>query len=369
MGRIVLFGATGYTGRLTAAALAAGGAPFLLAGRNGAALAELAAELEVDAATATADVSQPETVGALLGKGDVMLSTVGPFSKWGNPAIEAAIAAGASYLDSTGEPPFIRRVFEHFGPAAAAAGVPLLTAMGYDWVPGSLAAALAVEEAGDAVRRVDIGYFMSGTGTSVKQTMSGGTAASMLAIMLEPGFAYRSGRIVSEAAAKSVRSFEICGRDRPGVSAGAAEHFSLPQTYPQLNDVSVYIGALGALTRPMQAGMIGLGGLARLPGAKRSIETVLGRLAQGSTGGPDAEARAKSRSNVVAIARDGAGNPLAEVHLEGGNAYEFTAAFLAWAATELLAGRYEGEGAIGPVGAFGVDRLTEGVAAAGMRRA
>ena len=50
----------------------------------------------------------------------MLVSTVGPFVKWGEPAVRAAIAAGATYLDSTGEPPFIRRVFEEFGPAGRA---------------------------------------------------------------------------------------------------------------------------------------------------------------------------------------------------------------------------------------------------------
>jgi short subunit dehydrogenase-like uncharacterized protein len=47
--------------------------------------------------------------------------------------VQAAIAAGAHYLDSTGETPFIRRVFERFGGAAEAAGCGLVTAFGYDW--------------------------------------------------------------------------------------------------------------------------------------------------------------------------------------------------------------------------------------------
>ena len=49
----------------------------------------------------------------------MLVSTVGPFLRWGTPAIGAAIDAGAVYIDSTGEPAFIRRVFEHYGPRAA----------------------------------------------------------------------------------------------------------------------------------------------------------------------------------------------------------------------------------------------------------
>ncbi len=78
--------------------------------------------------------------------------------------MQAAIDAGAHYLDSTGETPFIRAVFERWGPRAEAAGCGLLTAIGYDWVPGNLAGALALRDAAaaDAATRVAIGYFLTG---------------------------------------------------------------------------------------------------------------------------------------------------------------------------------------------------------------
>jgi hypothetical protein len=88
---IVLFGATGYTGRLTAAALREAGAKPVLAARNPRTLAVLAEELGGGLETAVADVADPPSVRALLEPGDVMVSTVGPFARWGAPAIEAAI--------------------------------------------------------------------------------------------------------------------------------------------------------------------------------------------------------------------------------------------------------------------------------------
>src|SRR3978361_621396 len=103
-GRIVLFGATGYTGELVARALVARGARPVLAGR--------ASARGPARQTRVADVARPETVRALVEKGDVLVATVGPFVRWGAPAIEAAIDAGAHYIDSTGEPAFIRRVFD-----------------------------------------------------------------------------------------------------------------------------------------------------------------------------------------------------------------------------------------------------------------
>src|ERR1700712_1042801 len=163
-GRIVLFGATGYTGELTARELAGIGERPGLAGRGGARGRRPAEDLggldwevaDIGGAGGSA------AVRALLEPGDVLVSCVGPFQRWGAPAVEAAIDAGAHYLDSTGETPFIRRVFEQWGPRAAAAGVGLVTAMGYDWVPGNLAGALALRDAASsqAAVRVSVGYFM-----------------------------------------------------------------------------------------------------------------------------------------------------------------------------------------------------------------
>ena len=148
--RIIIFGATGFTGRQVAERLVAQGAAPVLAGRSEGPVRELAERLGVE--WRTADALRRNSVFALLERGDVLVSTVGPFAKWGEPAVRAAIAAHGTYIDSTGEPSFIRRVFEEFGAACAPCRRALLTAMGYDFVPGALAAALALEEAGERGR-------------------------------------------------------------------------------------------------------------------------------------------------------------------------------------------------------------------------
>src|SRR4051812_28935767 len=173
-GRIVLFGATGYTGELTARALVDRGARPVLAARSAERLETLAADLG-GLETRVADVAAPQTLAALVERGDVLVSTVGPFARLGEPAVAAAVAAGAHYLDSTGEGAFVRAVFERHGRAAQAAGCGLLTAFGYDWVPGNLAGALALRDAGPTATRVEVGYFAPGGGAG---SLSTGTRAS-----------------------------------------------------------------------------------------------------------------------------------------------------------------------------------------------
>ena len=239
----------------------------------------------------------------------MLVSTVGPFVKWGEPAVRAAIAAKGVYIDSTGEPPFIRRVYERVRPAGQRAGAALLPAMGYDYVPGALAAALALDEAGEDAVRVDIGYYAFGAG------ISAGTRRSAVGIMLNDGYAYRGGALQTARMAERVRSFAVKGKDRDAVSIGGSEHFGLPAVHPRLTDVNVYLGWFGALARPLQAGQPGGLGGAALPGVRGALKAAGDRLVE-VVGGPDEPG--SGISWVVAEAYDVGGQRLAEVQLHGG---------------------------------------------------
>ncbi|HEY7618372.1 MAG TPA: saccharopine dehydrogenase NADP-binding domain-containing protein [Solirubrobacteraceae bacterium] len=363
--RIVVFGATGYTGDLTARALVARGARPILAARTEARVRALAEELG-GLEWAVADVERPESVRALVERGDVLVSTVGPFARWGGPAVEAAIATGAHYLDSTGEGGFIRSVFERYGGAAQAAGCGLITAFGFDFVPGNLAGALALRDAGEAATSVQIGYFSPGGNAS---SMSGGTRASATGVMFSPGFAWRGGRLVDERPARDGRSFELRpGKRAAAVSVAGSEHFSLPRVYPGLRDVSVYLGWFGPASGAMRGLSAGVSAVTKLPGARGALQGMFGRLVKGSTGGPDAAARATNTSLVFAEAYDASGAQLAAVRLEGVNGYDLTAGFLAWGALAAAGGGLQGTGALGPVDGFGLDALEAGCAEAGLAR-
>jgi short subunit dehydrogenase-like uncharacterized protein len=363
--RIVVFGATGYTGDLTARALVDRGARPVLAARNEQRVRALAEELG-GLEWAVADVSRPDSVRALVERGDVLVSTVGPFARWGEPAVQAAIASGAHYLDSTGEGSFIRAVFERFGPGAQAAGCGLVTAFGYDWVPGNLAGALALRDAGPEATRVEIGYFNPGGGAS---SMSGGTRASAAGVILASGFAWHDGRLVDERPGRHGRAFELSrGKQARAISASSSEHFALPRIHPTLRDIDVYLGWFGPASEPLRAMTAVMEPVLKLPGARDVLGGVLGHLVKGSTGGPDAAARATSRSLILAEAYDPAGTRLADVRLEGVNGYDLTAGFLAWGAQTAAAGGLQGTGALGPVDGFGLDALEAGCAEAGIAR-
>jgi short subunit dehydrogenase-like uncharacterized protein len=378
MGRIVLYGATGYVGGLTARAMVAIGVRPVLAGRDQSRLDAVAARLSQAAGgakleTAVAGAAGPGPLRDLLGAGDVLVSTAGPFLKVGRPVVAAAVDAGAIYLDSSGEPPFIRAVFEEFGPRAERTGAVLLTAFGYDYMPGNLAGALALEEAGPGAARLRVGYFVRG---DLRRAGSAGTRASVAGVVLEAGYAFRGGHIVTERTAAHVTSFTIDGKTRPAFSIGSSEHFTLPRLRPTagttglsaqvaLTDVGVFLGWFGSATRLVQAGSALATPLGRLPGVRHALDALARRIQRSRAGPGTAQA---IRSDVVAVAGDAGGRTLATVHLTGGDPYAFTASVLAWAASQAASDGVQPAGALGPVEAFGVGAVESACAGAGFHR-
>ncbi len=368
MGRVILFGATGYTGRITAAAMVRRGLEPVLAGRSRASLDALAATLEGTGAfsTSLADAADPTSVRALLDSGsDVLVSTVGPFARFGGPALAAAIDAGAAYIDSTGEPSFVRRVFEQAGPRAAVNGARLLTAFGYDYVPGNLAGAIALRrarEAGRPASRVDVGYFVKGG-----MGLSSGTRASASGMLFEKSFAFRGGELRDVRPGGSVRSFDLGGQMWDGLPLGGSEHFALPRLDASLHDVGVYLGWAGKWTKAAAFGASALGVITSVPGVRRGLNMLSTRGVPETGQGPSPEDRAPGRSIAIANAYDPVGRLVNSVRVVGPTPYDLTAELLTWGASMFIAQRETGVGALGPADAFGVDELIAGCAGLKLR--
>ena len=362
-GRIVLLGATGYTGRLTAEALVARGARPVLAGRSAQRLDPLAQRLG-GLETATADVTDAASVRGLVEAGDVLVTTVGPFGELGEPAVRAAVDAGACYLDSTGEPPFIRRVFTEFGPAAQRSGAALFTAFGYDYVPGNLAGALALRAAGEAATAVRVGYFVTGRG---RAGFSRGTAVSMAGTLGQRGFAFRGGAVRDDAAGSRLGGFEVGGRHRDGISVGGSEHFTLPRLHPGLTEVDVFLGWFGSRSRLVHRMSRLSAPVMRIPPVAAAVRAAA-RAAAGRSRDPQPGDNDAVRTSVVAVATDAGGRVLAFVELDGPEPYGLTGDLLAWGATAAAGGAVDSTGALGPADGFGLDALESACAGIGLRR-
>jgi short subunit dehydrogenase-like uncharacterized protein len=368
-GRVVLLGATGFTGRLAAEALVRAGLAPVLAGRSEEALVALVADLAglglIDAAPTWehADASDPGSIRDLVrSPDDVLVTTVGPFTRLGRPALDAAIDQGCAYVDSTGEPPFVRAVFEHDHELALRRGARLLTAFGYDYVPGNLAGALALQDAGGAAIRVEVGYFVRGP-----MAASSGTRASLAAVVGARPFCFHGGRIAERSS--GVTDFGVDGSQRSGMPVGGSEHFALPRLSPGLREVGVYLGWAGQLTRAVHLSAQVTAQARRIPLVGPALDAGVAWAGGSATGvGPSALERSGSATVVVARALDGVGRVLGQALVEGPGPYDLTADLLAWAAAMLATRRELGAGALGPADAFGLPALVDGCAAMGLVR-
>jgi hypothetical protein len=219
----------------------------------------------------------------------------------------------------------------------------------------------AVEPRGGLATRVTVGYFVTGGGG-----FSSGTLASGAGLLLEPGFAWRGGRLRRERTARRLRSFPMGGRDWLGISYGGSEHYNLPRLAPGLRDVEVYLGWFGSRSRAVQVASAAAAPLARVPGARALVRAATGPLARRTGRGPDETARRTGASLIVAVASDAGGRELAQVRLRGPDPYTLTARLLSWGARRAADHGVAATGALGPVEAFGLVALLAGAAEAGL---
>ena len=183
---IVVFGATGFTGALTAEYLAHR-APattrWALAGRNRDKLEAVRRRLaEISPASAqlpllTADTGDASSMRKLAESTRVVITTVGPYIKYGEPVVAACAAAGTSYVDLTGEPEFVDLMWLRYHEQAQQTGARLIHSCGFDSIPYDLGALFAVQHLPEGAPIKLEGFVRAGG------TFSGGTYHSALHIM------------------------------------------------------------------------------------------------------------------------------------------------------------------------------------------
>ncbi|MGX1134586.1 short subunit dehydrogenase-like uncharacterized protein [Streptomyces glaucescens] len=176
---VVLFGATGFVGTLTAEYLAAHapeGLRWAIAGRSEEKLHRLRERLPGGAAIGVlrADVADPASLRRLAEHARVVATTVGPYVTYGEELVAACADTGADYLDLTGEPEFVDLMYVRHDVRARETGARLVHACGFDSVPHDLGAYFTVRQLPEGVPLTVDGY------VSVDAAFSGGTFASAL---------------------------------------------------------------------------------------------------------------------------------------------------------------------------------------------
>ncbi|NMO03050.1 saccharopine dehydrogenase [Gordonia sp. TBRC 11910] len=361
--RIVVFGATGYAGGLAVESLVRRGERPVLAGRSASKLAELAQSLGgLD--YQVADVADPAGVAALVSEGDVLVTGVGPFERVGWAAAQAAAAAGAHYVDSTGEVGFVRELQRRYDRLARDNGSVMLPAFGYDYIPGVLAGELAAKDAGPQARSIDVGYFATGP---LWRGLSQGTRKTVADGLTLPVTIFADGRLAERRAAQNVVRMPVRGAARSAILASGTEVLQLPIRYPHLRDVRVFNGWFPSLARPMQATSVLFNGLAKVAVGRKALDAGLSRMS-GPAGGPDEAERAKVRGVAVAVARSASGAILAQVEVEGPSPYTVTAELMAVAAQRLSRGQGVQPGVVGAIDGLGARAFEEVCAEADLGR-
>jgi short subunit dehydrogenase-like uncharacterized protein len=190
---VVVFGATGVTGRRVAAYLAERapetGSSWAAAARDIAKLERMLGEDGVPAPeTIAADIDDPDSLAAMASRASVVLDLVGPYTLYGRPVIEACVEGGAHYVDLTGEIPFVRQIIDGFDDLAREAGVKVVQVAGFEALPADLAVLLAVEAAqerwNEGLDEADLEVTVKGPPglPNPSDVISGGTAQSVVAI-------------------------------------------------------------------------------------------------------------------------------------------------------------------------------------------
>lgn len=185
---IIIYGASGFTGRLVAEYLQAqygtdSALNWAIAGRSEAKLAAVRDEMGLPAATplVAADADDPASLAAMAARARVIITTVGPYQLYGEGLVAACAEAGTDYVDLCGEPLWMRKMVETYDDAAKASGARIVFSCGFDSIPFDLGIHVLQDEAkkrfGAPVPRV------KGRVRAMQGTFSGGTAASLKASM------------------------------------------------------------------------------------------------------------------------------------------------------------------------------------------
>lgn len=331
---LAVFGATGYTGGLVLEQARARRLPIRVVGRSAERLEKAARPGEE---IRVADARDVDALAQAFDGAAVVASVAGPFLELGTAPLEAALEAGAHWVDTSGEQAFARLVYERFGARAEQRGLVVLTSFGFDYVPGDLAARLAAEGL-EPLDEVVVGYSVKGFASSA------GTRATLGHVLTQPQATFVDGEVVPSRFGATTRRFRFPFGERTAVEWAGTEPLTVPR-HTRVRTVRSYVRAPALAARAAALGPLALRA-ARVAGAVGS--------------GPSDRRRERTRFVVVAEARGPAGSRQATV--SGKDVYGLTALLVATAAEALHRGEARGAGALAPAEVFDARTLASKLA-------
>ena len=153
---IVVYGATGFTGKLCAEYIHASGRPikWAIAGRSADKLKTVQGGLSPEIEIIIADGDDDGALKAMTARAKVILSTAGPFHRYGSKLVAACVENSTHYVDITGENFWVKEMIEKHHEAAAAKGVRIIPSCGFDSIPSDLGSIFGIRKFGAPVKRV-----------------------------------------------------------------------------------------------------------------------------------------------------------------------------------------------------------------------
>jgi len=341
---LVLFGATGFTGGLTARYLAENGHAGLrwaLVGRNRAKLEAVCDTLTQEQggeapapALLIADAADPAALAKVAEAAKVVATTVGPYALYGEPLVAACSAAGTDYLDLTGEPEFVDRMWLDYHEQARRSGARLVHCCGFDSIPHDLGAYLTVKQLPEGVPLTVNGYARVGghfSGGTYHSAVTGFARArqTVSAARQRQRLDRRSGgRRVRSASPRLRRDADLGGWVVPlptidgsvvRRSAAALDRYGPDFTYGH-NAVAKHLGSVAAVAGGATATFL----LAQLPPTRKLVLKAMPSPGEG----PSEETRDKAWFKVTFIGEGGGKRVVTEV-TGGDPGYTETAKMLA----------------------------------------
>ncbi len=341
---LALFGATGFTGGLTARYLARNGPEGLrwaLVGRNLGKLEAVRASLEAEQAPGVpapellvADAADSAALAKVAEAAKVVVTTVGPYALYGEPLVAACAAAGTDYVDLTGEPEFVDRMWLGYHELARQSGARLVHCCGFDSIPHDLGAYFTVKQLPEGVPLTVNGYVRMGgefSGGTFASAINGfGRARQTLSAARRRRQTERrpAGRRIHSAPPRPRRDSGLGGWvipfptiDGPVVrrSAASLERYGPDFSYGH-NVVAKHLASVAATAGGVGVALV----LAQLPPTRK----LLLKSSRSPGEGPSEEVRAKSWFKVTFVGEGGGKRVVTEV-AGGDPGYDETAKMLA----------------------------------------
>ena len=347
---VVVYAASGYTGRLACEWLARLEVPFIAAGRNQARLEEVAQQMRTLGADCEARATEhtPRGLRELFRGAKVVVNISGPFSLLGHAVVDAALVEGCHYLDSTGEQDFMLDVRREYGAAFEKARLVLSPSCAYLWGIGAVAAEMCLETPG--VDDLEVVY-----GPPSLQTIA--SLQSMMRTARRPGFAILDGQMRLLPPSEVRRVVLPDGERRPAIRAGAGEATFFEGDGRIRRCETFFANETLGRVAPIFKLWNGLATVVSGETLDRWSDDVIGRLKKN----PPPEDPGTQRYVVVARGK----GPKAAVRavLRGTSPYAVTGFLCAMAARQLLAGKALRHGYASVAQALGaryvLDRLAE----------